>query len=94
MKASIAGAAGLFNAPLAQTARLLAALQAKAETDPSVLAAAPVDEVDKSSAVAAEAAAEAPAEEETPADEPTAEAEASVDEAVDTPASDEAGSEG
>ncbi len=104
MKASIAGAAGLFNAPLAQTARLLAALQAVrisegAEADPSVLAAAPVDDVDKSSTVAAEAPAEAPAEEEAPADEPTAEAEAPVDEAPtaasdDAPASDEAGSEG
>jgi len=99
MKASIAGAAGLFNAPLAQTARLLAALQAKAEADPSVLAAAapvaeapaPVDEVNE---VGAEAA-----EEEAPADEPTAETEAPVDEAPtaasdDAPASDEAGSEG
>ena len=100
MKASIAGAAGLFNAPLAQTARLLAALQAKAEADPSVLAAA--------APAAAEAPAEAPAEEEAPADEPTAETEAPVDEApaeeaVDAPvdevdesgsASDEAGSEG
>jgi large subunit ribosomal protein L10 len=99
MKASIAGAAGLFNAPLAQTARLLAALQEKAEADPSVLAAAapvaeasaPVDEVN-------EAGAEA-AEEEAPADEPAAETEAPVDEAPtaasdDAPASDEAGSEG
>ncbi len=105
MKASIAGAAGLFNAPLAQTARLLAALQAVrisegAEADPSVLAAAapesaeapaPVDEVDD---VGAEAA-----EEEAPADEPAAETEAPVDEAPtaasdDAPASDEAGSEG
>ena len=99
MKASIAGAAGLFNAPLAQTARLLAALQAKAEADPSVLAAAapvaeasaPVDEVN-------EAGAEA-AEEEAPADEPAAETEAPVDEAPtaasdDAPAADEAGSEG
>ena len=93
MKASIAGAAGLFNAPLAQTARLLAALQAKAEADPSILAAA--------------APAPAPAEAEAPADEPTAEAEAPVADATeasdDAPvdevdesgtASDEAGSEG
>jgi large subunit ribosomal protein L10 len=95
MKASIAGAAGLFNAPLGQAARLFAALQAKAEADPSVLAAAapaaaeapaPVDEVNE---VGAEAA-----EEEAPAEEPTAEAEAPVDEAVDAPASDDAGSEG
>jgi large subunit ribosomal protein L10 len=113
MKASIAGAAGLFNAPLAQTARLLAALQAVrisegAEADPSVLAAAPVDEVDKSSTVVAEASAPVDevndvgaeaAEEEAPADEPAAETEAPVDEAPtaasdDAPASDEAGSEG
>jgi large subunit ribosomal protein L10 len=38
MKASLTGAAALFNAPLAQTARVLGALQAKAEQDPSVLA--------------------------------------------------------
>lgn len=94
MKASIAGAAGLFNAPLAQTARLLAALQAKAEADPSVLAAA--------APAPAEAPAEAPAAEEAVADEPAADAEAPVDEVVDAPASeetadeaaDEAGSEG
>jgi large subunit ribosomal protein L10 len=82
MKASIAGAAGLFNAPLAQTARLLAALQAKAEADPSVLAAgAPV-----------EAPAETAAEEEAPAEEPTAESapdSAPADAEVGTPASDE-----
>lgn len=38
MKASLSGAAALFNAPLAQTARALGALQAKAQQDPSVLA--------------------------------------------------------
>jgi len=38
MKASLSGAASLFNAPLAQTARVLGALQSKAEQDPSVLA--------------------------------------------------------
>ena len=92
MKASIAGAAGLFNAPLAQTARLLAALQAKAEADPSVLAAAapapaeeeapaPVDEVNESSSAA-------DAESEAPVDEAPAAA------SDDAPASDEAGSEG
>ena len=96
MKASIAGAAGLFNAPLGQAARLFAALQAKAEADPSVLAAAapaaeapaPVDEVN-------EAGAEA-AEEEAPADEPTAEAEATPVGETDKSgtASDDAGSEG
>lgn len=96
MKASIAGAAGLFNAPLAQTARLLAALQAKAEADPSVLAAG------------APASAEAPAEDDAPADEPAAEAEAPAeataddagadapasDDAVEDSAADDAGSEG
>jgi large subunit ribosomal protein L10 len=39
MTASLSGAASLFAAPVAQAARLLAALQAKAEEDPSVLAA-------------------------------------------------------
>jgi len=38
MKASLSGAVALFNAPLAQTARVLGALQAKAQQDPSVLA--------------------------------------------------------
>ena len=38
MTASLSGAASLFSAPVAQAARLLAALQAKAEEDPSVLA--------------------------------------------------------
>ena len=100
MKASIAGAAGLFNAPLAQTARLLAALQAKAEADPSVLAAgAPVPAEAATAAEAVSDTAEAPAEEEAPADETTAEAEApTADEATvaesETPASDDAGSEG
>jgi large subunit ribosomal protein L10 len=37
MKASLSNAVSLFNAPLAQTARLLGALQQKAEQDPSVL---------------------------------------------------------
>jgi large subunit ribosomal protein L10 len=37
MLASLSQAANLFNAPLAQTARLAGALQAKAEQDPSIL---------------------------------------------------------
>ena len=41
MTASLSGAASLFSAPVAQAARLLAALQDKAEEDPSVLAAGP-----------------------------------------------------
>lgn len=65
MKASLSGAASLFAAPLSQAARVLGALQAKAESDPSVLAAgpepvAPVDEAPAESA--AETPVEAPAE--------------------------------
>jgi large subunit ribosomal protein L10 len=41
MKASLSNAASLFNAPLSQAARVLGALQAKAESDPSILAAGP-----------------------------------------------------
>jgi large subunit ribosomal protein L10 len=37
MKASLSGAVSLFAAPLSQTARLIEALRAKAEQDPSVL---------------------------------------------------------
>ena len=63
MKASLSGAAALFNAPLSQAARVLGALQAKAESDPSVLAAGPAP-------AAAETPVEAPAE--TESAEPTA----------------------
>jgi large subunit ribosomal protein L10 len=41
MKASLSGAASLFAAPLSQAARVLGALQAKAESDPSILVAGP-----------------------------------------------------
>ena len=72
--ASLSNAVYLFNAPLAQAARLVGALQAKAESDPSLLAAAdpaaaapstdsaPAADPDDSPAVAAElpAADEAP----------------------------------
>ncbi|MCD9153975.1 50S ribosomal protein L10 [Aeromicrobium duanguangcaii] len=54
LKANLAKAAGLFNAPLSQAVRTMAALQAKAEADPSVLAAG---------APAAETAEQAPADE-------------------------------
>jgi len=63
MKASITNAASLFNAPLSQAARVLGALQAKAASDPSILAAGPAP---------AAPADEAPAAE--PAEAPTAEA--------------------
>jgi large subunit ribosomal protein L10 len=107
MKASIAGAAGLFNAPLAQTARLLAALQAVrisegAEADPSVqAAAAPAEEEAQAEEPTAPAEAASAAEEvsdtaEAPvADEASAPVDAvDSDDAADAPASDEAGSEG
>jgi large subunit ribosomal protein L10 len=92
LKANLSKAAGLFNAPLSQAARTLAALQAKAESDPSVLAAGePVAEVaaEPVADVAEEVPAEAPAEAETTeaADEAPAEA------AADT-ASEDATTEG
>lgn len=64
MKASLSNAASLFNAPLSQAARVLGALQAKAEADPSVLAAgAPAAPVEAPAEPAAETeTAEAPAE--------------------------------
>ncbi|RIQ26862.1 50S ribosomal protein L10 [Jiangella rhizosphaerae] len=76
MKASLQNAVSLFNAPLAQTARVVEALRQKAEEDPSILAGgagtpaaveAPAEE-----APAAEAAAdEAPAAEAADAAETT-----------------------
>ena len=66
MKASLQNAVSLFNAPLSQAARVFGALQAKAEADPSVLAAgAPAP-------AAAEDAAPAADETEMPAVEATA----------------------
>ncbi len=76
MKASLSGAAALFAAPLSQTARVLGALQEKAQQDPSVLAGG--------AGTAEPAAAETPAAEEAPAEAdatPDAEAEAPVDDA-------------
>ena len=60
MKASLSGAAALFAAPLSQTARVLGALQEKAQQDPSVLAGGAGTPVP--------AAAEAPVDEEAPAE--------------------------
>lgn len=65
MKASLSNAASLFNAPLSQAARVLGALQAKAESDPSVLAAGP-----EPVAAAAEEAPAADEATETPAEAP------------------------
>jgi large subunit ribosomal protein L10 len=86
MKASLSNAASLFNAPLSQAARVLGALQAKAASDPSILAAGPEPVA---------AAAEAPAAEEAPAEEaPVAaeapEAEAPAEAAVEASADAEA----
>jgi large subunit ribosomal protein L10 len=87
MKASLSNAASLFNAPLAQAARVLGALQAKAASDPSILAAGPEP--------VAEAAEEAPVAEpaaETPVEAP-AETDSAEATAQDT-ASADAGTEG
>jgi large subunit ribosomal protein L10 len=76
MKASLSGAAALFAAPLSQTARVLGALQEKAQQDPSVLAGG--------AGTAEPAAATTPVAEEAPAEAeatPDAEAEEPVDDA-------------
>jgi large subunit ribosomal protein L10 len=65
MLASLSQAAALFNAPLAQTARLAAALQQKAEQDPSILQGG----AGQPAAVAEEPASEEPASDEAPADD-------------------------
>jgi large subunit ribosomal protein L10 len=79
MKASLQNAVSLFNAPLSQAARVLGALQAKAEADPSVLAAgAPAPEA--AAEEAAPVAAEAEQATEAPAEAVTAEAEAEATE--------------
>ena len=74
MKASLSGAAALFNAPLAQTARVLGALQAKAEQDPSVLAGGAGTPVAAEAAVDEAPVAEAPEVEAPAAEAPEAEA--------------------
>ncbi len=92
MKASLSGAVSLFAAPLAQTARLVEALRAKAAEDPSILrggagtpAPAEVTEVTEAPE-APEVEAEAPSEESeataTTETEPTAEVEAAPEESA------------
>ena len=76
MKASLSGAVSLFAAPLAQTARLVEALRAKAEQDPSILrggagTAAIVETAEIAEATAA-TEAETPAVVEAEADTPAA----------------------
>ena len=60
LKASLTGAVYLFNAPLAQTARLAAALQAKAEEDPSIIGGAGTTSTDAAPSEDLVAIAEAP----------------------------------
>jgi large subunit ribosomal protein L10 len=82
MLASLSQAVYLLNAPIAQVARLAGALEAKAQSDPSILAGGAGTPV-----AAEEAPAEAApaAEDETPADEVI---EATADEATEAPAED------
>ena len=78
MLASLQNAVFLFNAPLAQAARLAGALQAKAEQDPSILAGGagttPEPAAEEAAPAAEEDATEATTEEVT--EEPAAEASA------------------
>lgn len=78
MKASLSNAASLFNAPLSQTARLLAALQAKVESE------APAEDAPADSA----AAEDAPADEASAAEDTTSDDAAAADQApeVEVPA--------
>jgi large subunit ribosomal protein L10 len=88
LKASLQNAASLFQAPLAQTARLAAALQEKAEQDPSVLkggagtpeAAAPEAAAPEAAADEAQPDSEADSEETTAAGEDAGESQASSEE--------------
>jgi large subunit ribosomal protein L10 len=68
MLASLSQAAALFQAPLAQTARVAAALQQKAEQDPSILQGG----AGEPAAVAEEPASEEPVSAEEPADDEAA----------------------
>ncbi|MFZ0142415.1 MAG: 50S ribosomal protein L10 [Aeromicrobium sp.] len=94
MKASLTNAASLFNAPLSQTARLLAALQAKVESEAPVeeADAAPADEApaEEADTTAAEEAPadEAPAAEDTTSDDAEAETAPEVEASADTDSAD------
>jgi large subunit ribosomal protein L10 len=83
MKASLSNAASLYNAPLSQTARLLAALQAKVESEAPAAEApaeeAPAAEAPAEEAQAAEATAEEAPAEEAPAADDASEVEASAE---------------
>src|SRR5690349_24216806 len=82
MLASLSQAVYLFNAPLAQAARLAGALQAKAEQDPSILAGGAGAPVAEAEAPADEAPAET-ATEDAPASEESAEAETEAEAPAD-----------
>jgi large subunit ribosomal protein L10 len=89
MLASLQNAVFLFNAPLAQAARLAGALQAKAEQDPSILAGGAGAPAEPAAEEATDVAEETTEEEapEAPAEEATEAAEESTDEAAEeTPA--------
>jgi large subunit ribosomal protein L10 len=85
LQASLTNAVSLFAAPLAQAARVIDALRAKAEQDPSILAGgagtAPAESTDAAPEEATEASDEAPAE--APAE---AAAEAPAEEPAEAPA--------
>lgn len=77
MLASLSQAVYLLNAPLAQAARLVGALEAKAQQDPSILqGGAGEPAAAEAEAAPADAAEEAPVEEAEAAEAPVAEAEA------------------
>ncbi|HEY9291540.1 MAG TPA: 50S ribosomal protein L10 [Microlunatus sp.] len=67
MKGTLGNAASLFNAPLSQAARVLGALEAKAQEDPSVIAGAGEAAPAAESAPEATEADAAPAADDTPA---------------------------
>jgi large subunit ribosomal protein L10 len=93
MLASLQNAVFLLNAPLAQAARLVGALEAKAQQDPSILAGGAGTAPVEPAAEEAPEAAEESTTEESPAEE-TTEAEASSDEpSSDEPSSDEPSAE-
>jgi len=72
MLASLSQAVYLLNAPLAQAARLVGALQAKAEQDPSILAGGAGTPAESEVAQAADEAPEATTRETTDAPAPAA----------------------
>jgi large subunit ribosomal protein L10 len=89
MLASLQNAVVLFNAPIAQVARLAGALQAKAEQDPSILAGGTGLPAEPAAEEAPEA--ESAAEETTPEETPEAEASTEVQsaDADEAPAAEE-----